>query len=331
MSQSPVAFTFEAGGDHAPVRGILAALRRHGARATFFLDGSWAESHAELVHAMVADGHELANHGYSHPDWTTLAADEIERDLAATERVVHDLTGGSTRPWARPPFGAIDEPVEAVLARNGYKPFYRDAVDGAHWPGETTVESVAARALASAEHENVVVFHTNRVETEQALPALLEQLVRGGRRVVTLSALGREPTPRLERHADFAALPIRPGYVRSTGAGGRWQSLNVLELGAAAIRAAPSSERLVELSRSALDLLVGPGEASWELGGRGEDRYVLVLAGAARCELALGDRSAGYLVARPGDLFLWPAGTSARLSSADEPPHRWLALAWSSE
>src|SRR5439155_25859516 len=117
MSSRPVAFTFEAGGDGAPVPRILDALRESGARATFFLDGSWAEAQPALVHAMAAGGHELANHGYAHPDWTTLDDDAIAQDLAATERVVRELTGSSSRPWARPPFGAIDERVGAGLER----------------------------------------------------------------------------------------------------------------------------------------------------------------------------------------------------------------------
>jgi peptidoglycan/xylan/chitin deacetylase (PgdA/CDA1 family) len=317
-----VAFTFEAGGDEGPVHGILGALRDSGARATFFLDGSWAESHPDLVRTIAADGHELANHGYAHPDWTTLADDEIEEDLAATERLVGELTGASSKPWARPPFGAIDERVRAVLERNGYTAFYRDAVDGAHWPGETTAESVAERALTAAAQEDVVVFHTNRVETERALGPLLDRLRRDGRRIVALSELGRPVTPRLERHPDFAELAVTPGYVRPTAPGGRWQSLNVLELGAAAVRAAASTERLVDLGDTVLDLLVGDDASA--LDARDEDRYVLLLAGAVRCDLP-----AGYLIARPGDLFLWPAGAAARLTSADGPPRRWLALVWS--
>jgi hypothetical protein len=52
--------------------------------------------------------------------------------------------------------------VVAVLERLGYAVLYRDAVDGAHWPGETTAESVVERALSSATHDAVVVFHTDR-------------------------------------------------------------------------------------------------------------------------------------------------------------------------
>jgi len=321
-----VAFAFEAGGDVGPVEGILAALDDARSRATFFLDGRWADLHADIVRDLAAAGHELANHGYAHPDWTLLTDAEIEADLLATERLVDTLVGGSAKPWARPPFGAIDERVLAVLERNGYTPFYRDAVDGAHWPGETTTETVVQRALASAARESVVVFHTNRHETEAALPMILGALARDGRRVVPLTTLGATFAPRLARHPDFAGLTVNPGYVCPTRPGGRWHSLNVLELGTAQVRDAPSREWLADVDGRALELLVGSGEEVWNEPAVNDDRRVLVLAGALRCHLAGDGEPFGYLVARAGDLFLWPAGTVGRLVSADDPPRRWVAV-----
>ncbi|HWK29559.1 MAG TPA: polysaccharide deacetylase family protein [Solirubrobacter sp.] len=314
-----VALTFEAGGDPAPARAMLAALEDAGVRATFFLDGRWAERHGDLVRALAAAGHELGNHGYDHPDWTTLDDDAIAGDLRATERVVRELTGGSVRPWARPPFGAIDDRVLALLDRLGYRAFYRDAVDGAHWPGETTAVSIQARALQAAADGDAVVMHTDRPETEAALPHVLTALRERGAEPVALSQLGRCPPPRAERHPDFAAADVRPGYVRPS-AGGRWHSLNVLELGMARARPAGAAEPLVELGDTACDLVAGDaGPLSWS--ATEHDRRVLMLAGGVRVE-----RDDGYLIARAGDLFLCPAGLGCRLTALDG--RRWTGLVW---
>jgi peptidoglycan/xylan/chitin deacetylase (PgdA/CDA1 family) len=323
-----VALTFEAGGDAAPAPAILAALDSADARATFFLDGRWAEANGELVRSIAERGHELGNHGYRHPDWTTMSSAEIDADLTATERVAEQLTGRSVKPWARPPYGAVDERVLGVLRDAGYHAVYRDAVDGAHWPGETTAATVRDRALRSAHDGGVIVFHTNRAETPEALPEVIDQLRAAGYRPGTLSELDGIPSPRLERHTDFWAVDFRPGYVRPARPG-RWQSIPVLELGAAATQAGNAIEPLATLAGASLELITGDAVEPLHWRADPDDRYVLVLAGDVTCELRCDGEVLGLLVARVGELFLCPASAEARLGSTDG--RRWIALAWRAE
>ncbi len=317
-----ISLTFEAGGEPAPAREILATLRAAGQRATFFLDGRWAEAHPDLVHEMVADGHELGNHGYWHPDWTELSDEEIRADLTANERAVESITGICPRPWVRPPFGAVDARVLSVLEDAGYHAVYRDAVDGAHWPGETNEDSIRERALASAGAGDVLVFHTDRPETATALPGILAQLAAASPELGTLTELGRLPSPRLELHADFAGLHVRPGHVRPR-APGRWRSLNLLEMGAARTQAANRTEEVATVGGSRLDLITGDPTRAYERPSSGDDRHLLVLAGEVRCDFkGAGNEDLGYVLARPGDLVLWPGGTGAQLSCTK----RWTGL-----
>jgi peptidoglycan/xylan/chitin deacetylase (PgdA/CDA1 family) len=312
------ALTFEAGGDPAPAGPILDALVAAGAPATFFLDGRWADAHPELVRRIAAEGHELGNHGYAHPDWTSLDDEAIVADLHAAEAVAERLVGRSLRPWARPPFGGMDDRVLATLERSGYRAFYRDAVDGAHWPGDTTVESIRTRGLAAIEECGAVVLHTNREDSARALPDLIRAL--DGRELVTLSELGHVPSPRLARHPAFAGLPVRPGYVRPVESGHRWHSVNALELGAAASCPTGALQPLAELGGTGCALLA-VGQTPVGLDAQPEDRRMLVLAGGVRCDL-----TGGYLVARPGDLFLWPGGAAGQLTALDD--GRAVALVW---
>jgi peptidoglycan/xylan/chitin deacetylase (PgdA/CDA1 family) len=323
-----IALTFEAGGEAAPAPAILAALDSADARATFFLDGRWAEANEALVRSIAERGHELGNHGYRHPDWTTMSSAEIEADLTATEHVAERLTGRSVKPWARPPYGAVDERVLGVLRDAGYHAVYRDAVDGAHWPGETTTATVRERALRSAHDGGVIVFHTNRAETPEALPAVIDGLRDAGFRPGTLSELDAIPTPRLERHADFSDLDFRPGYVRPARPG-RWQSIPVLELAAAATQPGNTIEPLATLADASLELITGDAVEPVDWRADDDDRYVLVLAGDVSCELRRGDEELGLLIARAGELFLCPASAEAQLGPADG--RRWIALAWRTE
>lgn len=322
-----VALTFEGGGDPSPLPAILDTLARSRARATFFIDGRWAEANPELVRAIGRGGHELANHGYRHVDWTTMSDGEIEADAAATEALAESLAGSTTKPWARPPYGALDERVIAVLARLGYSALYRDAVDGAHWPGETTPETVARRAMQAARDESVVVFHTNSPETAEALPAVLSELERRGWRPVVLSELERALPPRTERHPDFLELAIAPGAVRPSRAGGRWQSLNLLELGAARARPPGLAEEVARLDGASLELVTG-GDEELEWRHDPADRYMLVLAGSLRCELRDESGELGVIVARSGDFFLCPGGVEVRLGPEHGRPRRFIAVVW---
>jgi len=308
-----LALTFEAGGDPQPAAAMLTMLRDENVRATFFLDGRWAETHPELVRKMAGDGHELANHGYSHPDWTELTDEEIVADLQSTERVVESLVHRLPKPWARPPYGAVNPRVLRVLQSAGYHAVYRDAVDGGHWPGETTPASIRERALSTATEGAVIVFHTDSQDSMAALPDLLPSL--GARfELGTLSELGVVPSPRLDLHPDFAELEINPGYIRPKVAG-RWRSLNLLELGAALGREPNLPQSVAESGGFRLDLITGDPAAPFEQPAVQADRHLLVLAGEVRCQFAAGPQELGTVLARRGDLVLWPSGAAARLSS----------------
>lgn len=323
-----LAITFEAAGNPAPTGPILKALKGAQVRATFFLDGRWAQAQPDLLKQIVAEGHELGNHGYRHPDWTELSDEQIEEDLIATEKLIERLVGADVKPWARPPYGAIDPRVLQVLESCGYHAVYRDAVDGGHWPGETNRDSIHQRALYSASDGAVIVFHTNRQETAEALPRLLADLRKAGFTLGTLSDLGTVPSPRLEYHPDFYELDVQPGYIRPRGPG-RWQSLNLLDMGALAKKPANFTELVAELNDSALDLITGSGDhpLAWEEAL--SDVYVQVLAGAVRCDFAEpGGEDLGYLIARKGDFFRCPQGTRYRLGPDTGEGRRWIALMW---
>jgi peptidoglycan/xylan/chitin deacetylase (PgdA/CDA1 family) len=323
-----VALTFEAGGDTGPVDAILLALQAAQVQATFFLDGQWVASNPGLLRRIAAGGHELGNHGYLHPDWTSLGEPEILADLRSTEELVRELTGREMKPWARPPFGATDPRVMDTLARAGYHAVYRDAIDGGHWPGDTNVTSIRQRALQSATDGAVIVLHTNVMATAEALPSILDDLRRAGFGLGTLSALGCVPQPHLERHPDFEDVLVNPGYIRPRRAG-RWQSLNLLEMGARAKRPSNLPEQVAQLGQAALHLLTGDGREPMDWMLAGEDHYVLVLAGELRCAYRDdGGSDLGYLIARTGDLFLCPSGVAYQLAAAPKRERRWIAVRW---
>ncbi len=193
MTENPpaprMALTFEAGGDPVVAGQVLDVLRDMRTIATIFLDGAWSARFPDLVRRMAAEGHELGNHAYNHPDLTLLDDEAVREELRRTDQLARELTGQPAHPWLRPPFGTFDDRIRQLAAADGYRIVQRFAVDGAHWPGETTPESVLNRTLDLSADGAVIAFHLNSPITLQALPTIIERLRSAGYVFVRLSDL----------------------------------------------------------------------------------------------------------------------------------------------
>jgi peptidoglycan/xylan/chitin deacetylase (PgdA/CDA1 family) len=182
-----VALTFDAGaesGTAAPQ--VLEILREHGVHATFFLSGRWVEKYPDLAQQVLADGHEIANHSYTHPDLTTLSDDQIVFELDYTDQVVSDIMGTHTRPYFRPPFGARNRRVLDVAAASGFRSVYW-TLDSGDWLPRATAGAVADKVLRYAQPGDIVVEHVASDATAEALPTILDEFAQRGWRVGTVS------------------------------------------------------------------------------------------------------------------------------------------------
>jgi peptidoglycan/xylan/chitin deacetylase (PgdA/CDA1 family) len=182
-----VALTFDAGtegGGAAPQ--ILAILRERGVHVTFFLSGHWVDHNPELAQQMLADGHELGNHSYSHPDLTHLADGQIVYELDYTDQVVSDITGTHTRPYFRPPFGARNRRVLDVAAATGFRSIFW-SLDSGDWLPRASAAAVAGKILRYAAPGDIVVEHVGAQASADALPVILDEFAQRGWRVGTVS------------------------------------------------------------------------------------------------------------------------------------------------
>ena len=100
-----VALTIDDGPTPEATPGILAALRRHDAIATFFVSGARAEAHPDLLAAMAADGHAICNHGYDHLRLDKIDDAAVAADLARAEAVLSRVRPTPSPYPLRLPFG----------------------------------------------------------------------------------------------------------------------------------------------------------------------------------------------------------------------------------
>ncbi len=194
-----VALTLDAGAGSAPTPAILQAFRERGLRTTFFVTGEWMQKNPALTRQIVADGHELANHSLTHPDFTTLSPARQRYELRQTERIAQRIAGVSTRPYFRPPFGAYDQTVLQTVVAEGYLPIYwsLDSLDSVGEPKtpEFLFERITATLPPNELPGAIILAHCGSEGTAAAMPAILDRFAAMGLQVRPLSdVLHSRPT-----------------------------------------------------------------------------------------------------------------------------------------
>lgn len=174
-----VALTFDGGASSVPTPPILKALRDSGVRATMFMTLDYVQRNPDLVLAMAKDGHEFGNHSSTHPDMTTLSTPAIISELDRLESAVYALTGKSTRPWFRPPFGASNDRLVRTVAEQGYYTIMWTA-DSADWRPEVAAETVQRRLLTYASPGAIMIQHLGSPQSAQVMPEVLRLLMAQG-------------------------------------------------------------------------------------------------------------------------------------------------------
>lgn len=187
-----MALTFDDGPDGRYTPRVLDELRRAGVRATFFVTAKQAEAHPGVMRRIVADGHEVGNHGDDHTLLTGSGRAALERRLRHADGVIRRWTGRPLR-WFRPPYGAHDGEVLRAAEALHYRTVLW-SVDTRDWQG-LPASDVLANSLAGIHNGAIILNHSatgpgrDLSGTAEALPKLIAELRARGYRLVTLGEL----------------------------------------------------------------------------------------------------------------------------------------------
>lgn len=189
-SSKVVALTFDDGADGTNTNKILDILARNNVKATFFLTGSGTKHHPQLIRNVVAKGHQLGNHSYTHPDFTKLSATQMKSELDRTEAIVKSVTGKTTKPIFRAPFGAVNNAVLNGVGAAGYAYTIQWDIDTVDWRG-LSGSQINTKVQANVKPGSIVLMHTGAGAsgTPGALPTMISQLKAKGYKFVTVSQL----------------------------------------------------------------------------------------------------------------------------------------------
>lgn len=176
--------------DDGPVAGLtgrlLDDLKKNGMKATFSLVGKNVQANPDLARRIVAEGHEVVNHTWSHGDLSGMTPDEITSELRKTEEIIYLTTGVRTRLF-RPPFGRLSAAASAVIKSLGYE-VLKPSLDTSDWrrppPGaikKTILDGVTPGA--------VILAHDSFPESVAEMPGIFAALSKRGFQSYTFSHL----------------------------------------------------------------------------------------------------------------------------------------------
>ena len=209
-----IALTFDDGPDPVWTPKVLEVLRRNHVHATFFVVGTQAAAHPEILRQIVADGHEVGVHTFTHADLGRVPAWRQSLELNETQLAVAGATGRTTS-LLRPPYSSSNKALNDAewaavrdAAGQGYLTVLT-TLDSDDWrrPG---VDHIVANATPSGSAGQVLVMHDaggDRTQTVAALGKLLPRLTTQG---FTFATVG---------DAVGMASPMRPASRTSAGLG----------------------------------------------------------------------------------------------------------------
>jgi len=194
-----LSLTFDDGPSSAGTWDLLRVLDRFHVPATFFVVGRHAQIRPHLVRNIVAAGHCLGNHSWSHADAWRTSRLRTAIEFSRTRRFLEDLSGDAV-PWMRPPYGHLTLPMVQWCRRHRQRMVLWDAAPPDYQPYQT-IERLQRHWVAAVRPGSIVLLHDNPQSAEltpRLLKSLLPDLLRDGWRFEPLprSAAWRPHEPR---------------------------------------------------------------------------------------------------------------------------------------
>lgn len=192
-----VAITFNIGWGDEKAAPILETLQKENVHAaTFFLSGSWAERHPDLVNKIVKEGYEIGLLGYNYKDYSNLKDEEISKDISKAQEVFKKLNVEHIE-LLRAPTGHFDGRLLKISEKFGLTVVHW-SIDSKDWtnPGVNQI----IRNTLKAQKGDIILLHASdsAKQTNKALPKILNELSKRNLNFVTVSEMISNSSTRSE-------------------------------------------------------------------------------------------------------------------------------------
>ena len=185
-----VALTFDDGPTDADADAVLGALAQRGVVATFYLNGKDIEANSEAVQAIIAGGHEIGNHTWSHRSMAFVTFETVAQEVESTDAAIR--AAGYEGPITfRPPYGNKLLMLPLYLAQHDRVSVTWD-VSAEDFSGvKQTGSGIADLTVETTSPGSIILLHPwfGRTSSQQAIGAIIDRLEAQGYRFVTVSDL----------------------------------------------------------------------------------------------------------------------------------------------
>jgi chitin deacetylase len=190
-SQKVVALTFDDGPTTGATEEILSILEQKQVHCTFFVTGAELEQNLEEGKKIVAAGHELGNHTYSHDRMLLVSPSFVKQEVESTDKLIRQ-TGYQGEIFFRPPYGKKLFTLPYYLSKTGRKTITWDVEPNSYPEIDASSDKIVEHVLQKTQPGSIIILHvmySNRKESMKAVPGIIEGLQAKGYSFKTVSEL----------------------------------------------------------------------------------------------------------------------------------------------
>jgi len=181
------AITFDCAWGSDDIPDILNTLKKEDIKATFFIVGQWAEKFPDAVKMIADDGHDIANHSYSHLRMGALDRDRIKSEISICGEKLEKLSNQKVNLF-RAPYGDYSNNVINIARSLGYFTIQWD-VDSLDWKPGISQDEIINRIAKRIKPGSIILFHNDTPHTSKLLPTIIKTLKNEGYSFLPVSKL----------------------------------------------------------------------------------------------------------------------------------------------
>ena len=196
-----IALSFDDGPDRQFTDKIADYLASRKIQATFFLIGNRVRVNHDVVSELISDGQEIGCHSDTHPVMTKLSKDALDNEFKMSLSSLKEA-GALHVVWFRPPYGEANADVVKMASHYGMDTIRWD-IDTNDWKKDRTPKEVEDEIMNNVHPGAVVLMHSIKEDTSEAIPHIVDDLIKAGYHPVTISKLWEE----IQKHR-IASIPV---------------------------------------------------------------------------------------------------------------------------
>ncbi|MCR2822189.1 polysaccharide deacetylase family protein [Lederbergia panacisoli] len=183
-----VALTFDDGPDDTITPAIIHILNDYNVKGSFFFLGSNVMRYPEVVKQAYESGHLVLSHSYNHVELTKLGKVDVENELAGAGKAIQSVVGRKPA-ILRTPYGDTNNQVVSIAGEQGYS-IVLWSIDTLDW-SQREAENIVKNVVENVRNGDIILMHSDsdKIETEKALPLVIEALEKMNFEIVDLETL----------------------------------------------------------------------------------------------------------------------------------------------